>query len=156
MRLETQRMIMYPISDDEIRTIIEQEQDAEMKQAYSEMLQGCLDNPEKRIWNAIWLMELKSAPGVIVGDFSFKGLGADGIIEIGYGLREGFCGNGYMTEAVKAVTEWALTQEGVNSVEAETDPDNNKSANVLIKAGYVPNGKMGEEGPRYTYVRGIL
>lgn len=150
--LETKRMILYPISDEEMQQLIDNESDPGMKQAYSEMLEGCKINHEKRIWNAIWFMQLKDAAKTIVGDFAFKGLGEDGMIEIGYGLREGFCGNGYMTEAVKAVTEWALTQEGVLRAEAETDDDNEASKRVLLNAGYVLNGVRGEEGPRFVYV----
>ena len=48
-----------------------------MKQAYTEMLEGSLSNPDKRIWYAIWNMELKNDPGTIAGDFCFKGFGDD-------------------------------------------------------------------------------
>lgn len=64
-------------------------------------------------------MELKEKPGTIVGDFSFKGISPDGMIEIGYGLKKGYCKNGYMTETVKAVSAWALEQDEVTRVEAE-------------------------------------
>jgi len=151
MIVETERMKLYPISDDEMREIIENESDAEMKQAYGEMLQGCLDNPEDRVWYAIWLMELKEEAGVIAGDFCFKGLSEDGTVEIGYGLREGFCGRGYMTEAVAAITRWALEQKGVSRVEAETDEENLASQRVLKACGYVPTGTRGEEGPRFAF-----
>ena len=43
------------------------------------------------------------------------------VIEIGYGLKEEYRHHGYMTEAVKAITEWALSQENVKQVKAETD-----------------------------------
>lgn len=151
MRIETERLWLYPISDDEMKQIIEGESEAEMKQAYTEMLQGCLDHPEKRIWNAVWFMELKEQPGMIVGDFSFKGIGPDGMVEIGYGLKKGYCKNGYMTEAVKAVSAWALEQDGVTRVEAEVDPANISSLNVLGRSGFVPSGVMGEEGPRFHF-----
>ena len=59
MRVETERMYLYPLSDEEMRLVIEKESDPEMKQAYTEMLEGCLSNPDKRIWYAIWNMELK-------------------------------------------------------------------------------------------------
>lgn len=39
------------------------------------------------------------------------------VIEIGYGLKEEYRHYGYMTEAVKAITEWALSQENVKQVE---------------------------------------
>ena len=151
MRIETERLLLYPISNEEMEALIENETEPDLKQAYTEMLQGCCREPENRIWYALWMMELKNAPRTIVGDFSFKGLSTDGTVEIGYGLRDGFCGNGYMTEAVKAATVWALTQTGVTRVVAETDPGNTASQKVLAACGFAPTGTFGEEGPRYVY-----
>lgn len=154
MALESERLSIYPIGDEELERLIEDEKDAGLKQAYAEMLAGCAANPEQRIWYALWFIELKAQPGTVVGDISFKGLGADGAVELGYGLREGFCGHGYMTEAVKAIAEWALAQQGVTRVEAETEPGNAPSQRVLARAGFVPTGIMGEEGPRFLYGNG--
>lgn len=66
------------------------------------MYQGCRAFPEKRVWYTLWQMELKENPNVVVGSFCFKGLGEKGSVEIGYGLNDGFCGNGYMTETLNA------------------------------------------------------
>lgn len=151
MRVETERLYLYPISNDEMRSLIAKKADAEMKQAYTEMLEGCLMEPDNRIWYAVWNIQLKNAQGTIVGDFCFKGLGKDGIVEIGYGLKEEYRHHGYMSETVKAITEWALSQEGVCTVEAETDLKNVASQNVLKRAGYVRNGVIGKEGPRFVY-----
>ena len=150
MRVETERMYLYPLSDEEMRLVIENESDSEMKQAYTEMLEGSLSNSDKRIWYAIWNMKLKDESGIIVGDFCFKGLSDDGVIEIGYGLKEEYRHYGYMTEALKAITEWALSQESVKQVEAETDAENIASQKVLLQSGFISNGKMGEEGPRFV------
>lgn len=151
MRLETERLWLYPLSDAQMRQLIETEQDPEMRQAYGEMLQGCLDEPENRIWYAAWHMELKEAPGRIAGDLCFKGIAADGMTEIGYGLRPGYCGRGYMTEALISVTQWALRQNGITRVEAETEQSNTASQKVLSRAGFAPTGTAGEEGPRFVY-----
>ena len=150
MRIESRRLLLYPISDAEMAALIENESDAELKNAYGEMLQGCLREPENRLWYALWLMELKERPGCVVGDLCFKGLNADGMVEIGYGLREGCCGRGYMREAVMALSAWALKQPGVSRVEAETDPDNIPSQKVLAACGFRPTGTRGEEGPRFV------
>ncbi|MBO4354518.1 MAG: GNAT family N-acetyltransferase, partial [Clostridia bacterium] len=64
--------------------------------------------------------------------------------------KDGYCGNGYMTEAVTAVSNWALEQNGIIRVDAETAPDNTASQNVLIRAGFSKNGEIGEEGPRFS------
>lgn len=150
-KLESERLFLYPASDEEMQILINQEPDAGMKQAYSEMLQGCKDTPTNRIWNAVWFMELKDSPGVVVGDFSFKGLGRNGMVEIGYGLKEGYRHKGYMTEAVRTVAKWAMSQEGVCRVEAETTVENEASRRVLERAGFHAMGVCGEEGPRYLY-----
>ena len=155
IKLETERLFLYPISDEEMQIIVDNEKDPEMKKAYSEMLQGCIDYPEKRMWYATWNMELKQEPKTIVGDLCFKGITDDGMVEIGYGLKEGYCGNGYMTEAVRALTLWALSQNNVSRVEAETDPDNQPSKNVLAKVGFIPTGVVGEEGPRFVFKSAI-
>ena len=56
-----------------------------------------------------------------------------------------------MTEAVKAMASWALGQPRVRQIQAETDPGNYASQGVLQKAGFRPNGEMGEEGPRFRW-----
>lgn len=56
-----------------------------------------------------------------------------------------------MTETVKAITEWALSNEKVCAVEAETEPDNAASQNVLRRSGFVKTGIIGEEGPGFVY-----
>ena len=150
MRLESKRLILYPVGDRELRALIGEEKDPDLKQAYTEMLRGCTDDPDGRIWYTVWFMELKDSPGTIVGDFSFKGRSNNGMVELGYGLRAGFCGHGYMTEAVRAAVEWALSQKGVTSVEAETDAGNTASQRVLLRAGFTATGTVGAEGPRFV------
>ncbi len=58
------------------------------------------------------------------------------MVEIGYGLKEEYRHHGYMTEAVKVITEWALSQDGVKQVEAETDAENIASQKVLLQSGF--------------------
>ena len=150
MKIETERLFIYPVSDEEMKALIDNTQDAELKQAYSEMLAGCTDHPENRVWYAAWYMELKGSGGTVIGDLCFKGID-HGTVEVGYGLRQGRCGHGYMTEAVRAISGWALSQKGITRVEAETAPDNIPSRKVLINSGYIPTGENGAEGPRFVY-----
>lgn len=151
MKIETDRLFLYPISGQDLTSIIESEKNPDLKQAYSEMLQGCINEPENKIWHTLWFMELKTQTSTIVGEFCFKGLNADGMVELGYGLREGFCGKGYMTEAIKAIAEWAITQKGVTRIEAEAAPENEASQKVLVNAGFISTGKNGDEGLRFVY-----
>ena len=144
-------MIICTLSDEEMEKKIEEEAVIEMKKAYSEMLYGCRENPEQRIWYAIWIMQLNDGTNRVVGDLSFKGINKHGIVEIGYGINPKYEGQGFMTEAVIAMVNWASNQSGVTCVEAETEPNNHASQRVLEKAGFVPNGVMGDEGPRFMW-----
>lgn len=85
----------------------------------------------------------------MVGDACFKGFPACGMPEIGYGILDGYRGQGYATEAVGALCRWALGQPHTRGIEAETAPDNAASRRVLEKLGFVPSGETGEEGPRW-------
>ena len=121
-----------------------------MKQAYGEMLQGCLDHPSQWAWYCVWFMVLN---GERIGDLCFKGLSENGTVEIGYGIQPAYEGKGLTTEAVEGLVRWASGQDGVKRIEAETDPDNRASQRVLEKVGFIPTGETGEEGPRFVWNR---
>ena len=148
VKLETERLVIYPASQKEMLQIIDEEQDEILKTAYTEMLQGAMKSPDQWVWYAIWIIEKKD--GIKVGDLCFKGLNNDGSVEIGYGILDNHQRHGYATEAVNAVVEWALQQFGVIRVEAETEPDNRASQRVLEKCGFIATGIIGEEGPRFV------
>lgn len=63
----------------------------------------------------------------MLGDLCFKGPVKDHAVEIGYGISPEYGGNGYMTEAVQAMMQWAFRQKNVIFVEAETDSENKAS-----------------------------
>ncbi|MCL2620682.1 MAG: GNAT family N-acetyltransferase [Defluviitaleaceae bacterium] len=89
------------------------------------------------LFHAFWLI-IRRADRVVVGSCAFKNPPDFGrTVEIGYGLNTCFEGQGYMTEAIKGLAKWALEQEGVSMVTAETEKDNAKSENVLKRAGFI-------------------
>jgi [ribosomal protein S5]-alanine N-acetyltransferase len=60
--------------------------------------------------------------------------------DLGYGLARRYWGQGYTTEAVKALVQWALDQESIFRVWATCDVDNLASARVMEKAGMQKEG----------------
>jgi RimJ/RimL family protein N-acetyltransferase len=62
--------------------------------------------------------------------------------EIGYWLGEPYWGRGITTEAVKAVTLYAIEQHRLTRVFAVPFAYNTASARVLEKAGYVLEGRL--------------
>ena len=149
--IETERLRIYPASENQMQTTISAEADEEMKKAYTEMLEGCLNHPDQWDWHAMWMIELKD--GTHIGDLCFKGLESNGTAEIGYGILEAFQRKGFAAEAVKAAVEWAFRDPKVTAIEAETEPENKASQRVLEKCGFVPNGETGKEGPRFSLKR---
>ena len=145
--IETEQLRIYPAMKEQMEVFIDAEADVELKKAYTEMLEGCLRHPDQWEWFAMWMIELRD--GTHIGDLCFKGLDANGMAEIGYGILEEFQGQGYATEAIDATVVWALKQSNVTRVEAETEPDNRASQRVLEKCGFLPTGTVGEEGPRF-------
>jgi RimJ/RimL family protein N-acetyltransferase len=70
-----------------------------------------------------------------IGLIGFKGYPNDkGETEIGYGINEDFRNLGYMTAAVKTLSEWAFSQPECNAVTA-TSVSNPASERVLRKLG---------------------
>ncbi|MBI4488005.1 MAG: GNAT family N-acetyltransferase [Deltaproteobacteria bacterium] len=92
--------------------------------------------------------EGKSVQWVIVRKEDNLLLGMVGIrldrykVELGYLLAKPYWGNGYMTEAVQAIVEWALNQEGIYRVWAVCDVENLASARVLEKIGMRREGVL--------------
>lgn len=146
--IETNRLKLYAASKEQMEKFIAEQPIDVLKEAYTEMLNGCLAHPDQWNWYAIWMIELKD--GTHIGELCFKGLSEEGITEIGYGISEDYQGNGYATEAVSALVNWALEQDGVICVTAETEESNIASQKVLSKAGFVPTGETGEEGPLFV------
>ena len=149
IKIATKRMLLCPMSDSEIGELMEYTESDDFRAAYGEMLDGCKRDPENRIWYAPWKMVLKTSQES-VGNLCFKGPVKNHSVEIGYGVLSEHESNGYASEALQAMTQWAFSQKDVVFVEAETAPDNKASQRVLEKCGFVPDGTTGEEGPRFV------
>jgi [ribosomal protein S5]-alanine N-acetyltransferase len=75
-------------------------------------------DPETRLWGDS-LVLLKDDPKVI-GSVVFHGHPCDGVAEVGYSIEESHRNNGYAVEATAASVDWALTQVGIEAVQATT------------------------------------
>lgn len=149
--IETENLKIYAASQNEMENFIELQTNEVLKAAYTEMLNGCIENPEQWEWYAIWMIELKD--GTHIGELCFKGLDSNGVVEIGYGIMEQYQEHGYATEAVKAISAWAFQEPNVTAIEAEIDDKNIASKKVLEKCGFVFTGQNGKEGLRYKLTR---
>lgn len=88
------------------------------------------------LWYRLWSIVNKDDDKNI-GGICFKGPANEkGQVEVGYGIDEKYQNQGYGTEAISKITEWALGQEGIDDVIAETEKENIASQKLLKKVGY--------------------
>jgi ribosomal-protein-alanine N-acetyltransferase len=64
---------------------------------------------------------------------------------MGYCFDDEVWGQGYATEAARALLQWAFNTLDLNRVQAETDTRNAASARVLEKLGFLREGTLRED-----------
>lgn len=96
----------------------------------------------ERDWDAghefTWAIRLRE--GALIGALALRPAGTQA--SVGYVLARPHWGHGYMTEAVRAVVNWAFTRPDVHRVWAVCDVDNPASARVMAKAGMTCEGVL--------------
>ena len=91
---------------------------------------------EAEWWN--WLI-VRQDNREAVGSVAFGGRpDAGGAVLIGYAMYPGREGQGYATEAVRAMVDWAFAQPGVNVVRALAPVWNTPAVHVAEKVGMRP------------------
>jgi RimJ/RimL family protein N-acetyltransferase len=83
------------------------------------------------------------ATHAVIGGCSYKGPpDADSVVEIAYGLDPAYRGQGYATEAARALVTFAFESGKVRRVRAHTLPNPNASTHVLTKCGFEKLGEV--------------
>ena len=151
MELETKRLTLIPLTARRLELwltdlpALEQELGLRyvgepltgpLRSIFAGQLAPCRAHPEQLLWHTVWLLAHRGKR-LVVGAADFKAPPcAQGRVELGYGLGPAHRGQGYMTEAVAAMTLWALSQPGVRAVTAETGRGNTASQRVLTRCGF--------------------
>ncbi|MQY38088.1 hypothetical protein SRB17_60960 [Streptomyces sp. RB17] len=87
--------------------------------------------------------------GRAIGGMGFHSVpDEDGRVEIGYDLVEGVRGQGYATEALRTLAEWALARDDVSSLFATVERDNTASQAVVTRVGFA---QVSDEGDELAY-----
>lgn len=89
-------------------------------------------NPKERPF--VLAIELKSS-GEVIGHVGLSAL-TDAEVEIGYAIAEAHIGRGFASEAVTAISQWALHHLDLPRIYGITARENFGSGKVLEKAGY--------------------
>lgn len=105
---------------------------------YAEVLPGQLQEMEAAPGAAVWgALLIHREDATLVGDAGFLGApDLQGTVEIRYSIVPAYRNRGLATEAIRALTAWAIEQPGVHRVVAACEPDNTASIRVLEKAGF--------------------
>ena len=130
MKLETERLYIVPCTEERIQVANEQGYNS------GPHIVGHVKNVKKDAtllpWGA-WYV-LRKEDDSVLGDIGFKGKpNEDQTVEIGYGFIEKYWNQGYATEAVKELIDWAFKTGEVETIIAETLIDNYSSMRVLEK-----------------------
>lgn len=130
MKLETERLYIVPCTEERIQIANEQGYNS------GPHIVGHVKNVKRDAdllpWGA-WYV-LRKEDDSVLGDIGFKGKPNENqTVEIGYGFIEKYWNQGYATEAVRELIDWAFKTGEVETIIAETILDNYSSIRVLEK-----------------------
>ncbi len=83
----------------------------------------------------VWLI-IRTDDSTLIGDVSFGGKSeVEDSLELGYEVLRAYHNQGYATEAVQALVDFAFTQLEIKKVTAHTPEDNAASIQIMEKLG---------------------
>lgn len=147
MKIETQRLFLKPLSEQEMKDYLLDDFSLELSlnlvckprvitdrvrmTIESKIIPNIIDKNKNALFYTFWTV-IDKKENAMIADICFKGEpNINGEVELGYGTYPHFQGKGFMTEAIGGIIKWAFTQNKINSVLAETDPTNIASIKVL-------------------------
>ncbi|NLE56743.1 MAG: GNAT family N-acetyltransferase [Planctomycetes bacterium] len=118
---------------------------------FLEFIEAAPDQIGWFVWYAI-VRGPGETSGILAASGGFKGPPCDGTVEIGYSVLPRFQGQGFATETVRALVDWAFAQPGVSRIIAETTEGNVASMRLLHKLGFTGS----EPGVEPGHIRLVL
>lgn len=160
MEINTKRLKIKPLNETQMRKYILDDFSLEdelnlkynsrsvseriKKNIETKIIPSLIDKTKNSLYNTFWTV-INVEKNTLVADICFKGEpNENGEIEIGYGTYEEFQGNGFMTEAIYGLINWAFNQEKIKAILAETDPKNIASIIILEKNKFVKINETSE------------
>ena len=94
---------------------------------------------------ALQFAVLEKQSGVAIGScLLFRHDEASARAELGYVLGRTHWGQGYMQEALRTLIECAFGELNLRRLEAEVDPRNTRSSQLLLRLGFTVEGRLRE------------
>ena len=152
--LRTQRLILRELREDDGEKLFSMRNDDTVMEYIASRKSKTLDDVLKlidqvhqdRLKNDCLLWGLTIAEDdLLIGTIGFYRLQKEHYRgEIGYLLAKEQWGKGLMSEAMIAAVDYGFNQLGFHSIEAITDPENERSKSVLIRNGFQQEGLFKE------------
>lgn len=148
--LRSERLLLRAFRDDDAASLLAYARDPDViawDQEHTPDLDAALARARNRAdWSsgqlAAWAIadpdDREVLGGIVLSDVDGVALSA----EVGYGLMPDARGNGYTAEALRRVTDWAMTETGLNRIELRHAVGNAASCAVASAAGYAIEGTM--------------
>ncbi|MEO7315179.1 MAG: GNAT family N-acetyltransferase [Ginsengibacter sp.] len=108
-----------------------------------------LDYEKEGVFGRYFIVE--KSTGDYIGLLLLKDVNRECSIEIGYSLIREQWKKGYATEVVNETVNWLFTEKGFSNICAITELDNIDSQNVLIKAGFIRQKDILDDGKMMSY-----
>ena len=141
-QVPTKNLKLVPQTREEVRAYIESMQPQERAEVSPAWL-ALLDSSSSIDPWIHGFAVLHQATDHVLGKCGFKGPpGADGAVEIAYGIAPEHQGKGYATEVAAALVSYAFESGQVRVVRAHTLPEHNASTRVLTKCGFRQVGEV--------------
>lgn len=145
--LESDRLVLRAIEISDAKDINEIRSNDEVMTFMDSSAHQSIGDSEKFIQQGIdtykkgqgffWAIIDKST-GIMIGDFSFWKIDLKNHrAEIGYTLKPKYWGIGVMSETMKMLLDFGFNQLNLHSFEANINPKNNGSRQLLLKSGFV-------------------
>jgi ribosomal-protein-alanine N-acetyltransferase len=151
--LETERLLLRKLTSGDIHDIYFLRSDERILkylgrspdslQASAQFIQNIHENLKNSL-GILWGIALKESPNII-GTICYWNIQPQHFrSEIGYALHPDHQGNGYMKEAMVKVIDFGFNTMELHSIEADVDPNNIASINLLERSHFVKEAHFRE------------
>ncbi len=150
--LQTDRLFLRQLTPDDIEFVFQHFRDPQVTRylmdeppvadyAQAQAIIDFYSEPEGKTHNR-WAL-VRRADGRLIGTCGYhKWVTAHGRAEIGYDLSPDWWGQGYMTEALRAVIRHGFARMGLNRIDALVYVENARSIQLLQRLGFRQEGLL--------------
>jgi [ribosomal protein S5]-alanine N-acetyltransferase len=152
--IDTERLLLRPLREEDASIFFEMWSDPEAVRYFSFPPMQAIEQAHARVadklqssrdGNSVICVIESRDKGEVLGDCAlFNGVSHSRRAEIGYCLGRKHWGNGYMTEAADALIEHGFKRAGLRRIEADIDPRNLPSIQLVERLGFKREGYLRE------------